>query len=349
MDFLAKLGLDAHKYYALVLALGWGNIVRLLVQAVIIIYALLWIRARIAGTQAERLVKGMLVLLGICLVFWLAGFTIITSILQQVIPIAVLALMIIFQPEIRRGLGYLGRGRGFRWDFSLTDSQRDAYQAVIEQIIVAVRELARTKVGALIVVEPLNGERDYLSPGTQLNADVSNHLLLSIFYPNSPLHDGALVIRRDKIIAAGVILPMTDNPKLSYRYGTRHRAALGLSEVYDALCIVVSEETGYISAASHGMLVRYSTADELSEPLRYIYNQETQGKAQTPLQAFFSIFSRGKRNLSSTTYSAPVLQPVSQLPDSNKTALKAKEQETGTIALVEPLTEIEKGSDPKTA
>jgi len=279
---------------------GWSDVLRLVAQVVIISYGLLWLRARIAGTQAERLVKGILVLVAVCLVSWWAKFTIIMFILQQLIPVAVLALLIIFQPEIRRGLGYLGRGKNVRFDLSLTDSQKDINHAVVQQIIAAVRELARTKIGALIVVEPLDGERDYLSPGTSINADVSSHLLLSIFYPNSPLHDGALVIRRDKIVAAGVILPMTDNPKLGYRYGTRHRAALGLSEVYDALCIVVSEETGYISAASHGMLVRYNTAEELSEPLSYIYHQPLESKTLTPLQSFLGLFNRNKRTETGT-------------------------------------------------
>jgi diadenylate cyclase len=320
MEYLANLGIDINKLLELVSELGWANLARLLAQTVIIVYGLLWLKARIAGTQAERLLKGILVLVGICLVSWWAGFTIIMFILQQLIPVAVLALLIIFQPEIRRGLGYLGRGKGLRLDLSLSDSQRDIRQAVVQQIISAVRELARNRIGALIVVEPLDGERDYLSPGTSINADVSSHLLLSIFYPNSPLHDGALVIRRDKIVAAGVILPMTDNTKLSYRYGTRHRAALGLSEVYDALCIVVSEETGYISAASHGMLVRYNTAEELSEPLGYIYNEPLQSKAQSPLQAFLTLFSRGKK---AAVASEPETTNPPELPTNNTGRLPA--------------------------
>jgi len=110
------------------------------------------------------------------------------------------------------------------------------------------------------------------------------------------LHDGALVIRDGKIIAAGVILPMTDDPKLSYRYGTRHRAAIGLSEIYDGLCIVVSEETGSISAASRGMLVRYNEASELSDPLKYLYQHSaTDGSGQGPLNAFLTLFNKGRR------------------------------------------------------
>ena len=145
----------------------------------------------------------------------------------------------------------------------------------------------------MIVIEPPEGERDYLSPGTPVNADISATLLLTLFFPKSPLHDGAVVIRKAKIVAAGVILPMTDNPKLSYKYGTRHRAAIGLSETYDGLCIVVSEETGAISAASRGMLARYSNAEDLSDPIAYLYHQGAESN-DSPLSSFLSLFGRGK-------------------------------------------------------
>lgn len=262
-----------------------------LVQIVLIGYALMWIWHRIIGTQAERLVKGLVVLVIICLVSSALGLTLITSILQNLIPVAVLALLITFQPEIRRGLGYLGRMDKFRLDLSLRNPAVEKSKQNIEHIINAVAELSRTRTGALIVVEPPSGERDYISPGTQVNADISTNLLLTLFFPLSPLHDGAVIIRQHKIVAAGVILPMTSDPKLSTKYGTRHRAAIGLSEMYDGLCIVVSEETGSISAASRGMLVRYSAADELADPLAYIYDQLASPK-QTPWHAFTNWFNR---------------------------------------------------------
>ncbi|MBX9670640.1 MAG: DNA integrity scanning protein DisA nucleotide-binding domain protein, partial [Candidatus Obscuribacterales bacterium] len=165
----------------------------------------------------------------------------------------------------------------------------------IDQIISAVRELSRSKTGALIVIEPSQGERDYVSPGTTVNANITTTLLLTIFFQNSPLHDGAVVIRQDKIVAAGVILPMTDDPQLSYRYGTRHRAAIGLSETYDGLCIVVSEETGAISAASRGMLARYKSADDLREPILYLYTQGGDSTSPNPMSNFLSLFSMARR------------------------------------------------------
>jgi diadenylate cyclase len=204
---------------------------------------------------------------------------------------------------MRRGLGYLGRMERFRFDLSLRNTEVDKFKRDIEQIISAVGELSQSKTGALIVVEPLEGERDYLSPGTTVNGDISSNLLQTIFFPNCPMHDGAVVIRRHKIVAAGVILPMTGNTKLSTKYGTRHRAALGLSEIYDGLCIVVSEETGSISAASRGLLVRYARAEDLAEPLSYIYKQPTEVRQLSPWNSFLALFNRAPKQ--EETPSAP--------------------------------------------
>ncbi len=300
---------------------NWLNAVKNFIQMLIICYCAIWIWRRIVGTQAERLVKGVMVLIGVAVISYFAGFTLVTSILQHLIPVAVMALVIIFQPEIRRGLGYLGRMNNFKIDFSLPNRETENTKRDIAQIISAVRDLSKTKVGALIVVEPPEGERDYLSPGTPVNADISSNLLLSIFFPKSPLHDGAVVIRQNKIVAAGVILPMTDDPKLSSRYGTRHRAAIGLSEIYDGLCIVVSEETGSISAANRGILARYSSADDLLDPLSYMYLKDVDRKSPTPLDSFLSMLGRKKQNTTDPTSGGegmvkPTLE-VAPTPESN--------------------------------
>jgi diadenylate cyclase len=190
-------------------------------------------------------------------------------------------------------------------DLSLRNHEVDKSKRDIEQIIAAVKKLSKQRTGALIVVEPPTGERDYLSPGTKVDADISTNLLLTLFFPKSPLHDGAVVLRQHKIVAAGVILPMSGDPKLSTKYGTRHRAAIGLSELYDGLCIVVSEETGSISAANRGMLVRYNSAQELAAPLSYIYDQPSVGSVTTPWQAFANWFNRS--NSSENKSIKPVL------------------------------------------
>lgn len=285
MDELSKLLNHAD-------AMTWAKDV---FQILVICYAIVWLWRRIAGTHAERLVKGLCVLIAISLVSAWLKLTIITSILHHLIPAAALALVIVFQPEIRRGLGHLGRVQSFKFDLALGGNDPAQIKNNIRQIIAAVKELSRTRTGALIVIEPPEGERDYVSPGTALKADITSTLLLTLFFPKSPLHDGAVVIRRDKIMAAGVILPMTDNPKISYKYGTRHRAAIGLSETYDGLCIVVSEETGAISAASRGMLARYTSAEDLLEPITYLY-QQTGPTSDNPLNSFLSLFGRSAIN-----------------------------------------------------
>lgn len=270
------------------------------VQVAIISYAVIWAWKRIVGSQAERLVKGVLVLASIWGMASILQFDLITYLLQTIFPVAVLALVIIFQPELRRGLGHLGKVNTLRFDFSLTGLEQVQLERDVEQIIVAVRELSRSKTGALIVIEPMHGERDYVSPGTTVNADISTTLLLTIFFDKSPLHDGAVVIRKNKVVAAGVILPMTDDPELSYRYGTRHRAAIGLSETYDGLCIVVSEETGAISAASRGMLARYREAEDLKDPIKYLYTQGMESKNTEHANSFLNLFTKTRKEAEET-------------------------------------------------
>lgn len=274
---------------------NWEVLIPLVIQVMIISYIMAWSWQRIIGSAAERIVKGVLVIAAVWGLAYLFRFTLITSLLHTFVPVVLIALIIIFQPELRRGLSHLGRMQSLKVDWSLTDAEMEKTKREVDQIISAVRELSRSKTGALIVIEPSQGERDYVSPGTTVNADISTTLLLSIFFPNSPLHDGAVVIRQDKILAAGVILPMTDDPQLNYRYGTRHRAAIGLSETYDGLCIVVSEETGAISAASRGMLARYKIADDLREPILYLYNQGGVSTSPNPMSNFLSLFSMGRR------------------------------------------------------
>jgi len=291
---------------------NWEILIPLVIQVLIISYVIAWSWQRIIGSNAERLVKGVLVIAAIWGLAYVLHFTLITTLLHTFVPVVLIALVIVFQPEIRRGLSHLGRMQSLKMDLSLTDAEVVKTKREIDQIISAVRELSRSKTGALIVIEPSQGERDYVSPGTTVNADISTTLLLSVFFPNSPLHDGAVVIRQDKIVAAGVILPMTDDPQLSYRYGTRHRAAIGLSETYDGLCIVVSEETGAISAASRGMLARYKAADDLREPILYLYTQGGDSTSPNPMSNFLSLFGRGKRDAVSETASSDELEAVSE-------------------------------------
>jgi diadenylate cyclase len=195
------------------------------------------------------------------------------GIIYLLLPFILVSLIIIFQPEIRRWLKRVARLKLFITGLIPGDLDPEDLAKDITQIVFAVKELAISKYGALIVIEPPETGHDYLSPGTEINGDISSNLILSIFTPKSPLHDGATIIQKDKIKGAGVILPITDNRQLSPIFGTRHRAALGLTEVFDCMCIVVSEETGSVSVAFHGKLLPCNKTDELTDYLTHFYSQ----------------------------------------------------------------------------
>ena len=163
----------------------------------------------------------------------------------------------------------------------------EAKTNVIKELTEAVKYCSRVKRGALIVLQKELDKSFYNDVGTVINADVSAELILTIFFPNTPLHDGAMVIHNDKILAAGVLLPLTEDPKLSWRYGTRHRAAIGASEISDSACIVVSEETGDISIAIDGILRKYEDISKFKEDLERIIGNEAQDKIDN---AFFQNF-----------------------------------------------------------
>ncbi len=280
-----------------------NNLIKICLQIIILSYIIFLVWRRIKGTQAEGLLKGAILLILFIAISYLAKLTLITSIIQHLIPFTLLAIVVIFQPEIRKGLNYLGRLKTFNMDINQPENFMSHKLAMArEQIIQAVRELSRTRIGALIVVEAGNTRFDYLSPGVKINADLTSLLLLSLFYPNSPLHDGAVIIKDNKIISAGVLLPMTESLKLSHRYGTRHRAAVGLSELYDGICIVVSEETGSISVAQQGVLTRVSKIEELKDLIAAFFDNLDDPKSINPLNNLWTLFSRN-----TSTYNAKLL------------------------------------------
>ena len=184
-----------------------------------------------------------------------------------------MSLIVIFQPELRRFLGYLGQPGFIKRTFFTCGSYKEASENdidVVKEIIESVKYLTKTKTGALIVFKKAMSSMAYSEVGTDIDAKVSTELILTIFHPNTPLHDGAMVIEGSKILAAGVLLPLTEDPKLSWKYGTRHRAALGMSEVSDAACLVVSEETGDVSICMDGLLKKYEDLTTLKTDLESI-------------------------------------------------------------------------------
>lgn len=261
---------------ALQLTFSWVNIIEVLI---IVIFLLLLYQKFIKGTQSEKLVKGIFILL----LAWLfsemlikLNLLILGAFLKTMVSIIMFGAVIIFQPEIRKFLGYLGQSNFFHAHFNLRRKNLQAEQKVnvIKELIESVKYLSKTRTGALIVLERGDDVHIYSDVGTQLDAILSTELLLTIFHPNTPLHDGAVVISGDSIKSAGVLLPLTEDPKLSWKYGTRHRAAIGMSETSDSACLVVSEETGDVSIALDGTLKKYDDITKLKKDLEILLGYE---------------------------------------------------------------------------
>lgn len=228
-----------------------------------VIYKLLFM---IRGTRAVQLVKGILVILVAAVVSNLLELSTIKWLLSQIWAVFFVMLVVIFQPEIRRALEHIGL-KSFFSKPVFADSEMDI-DDFEDNIVKACIAESKTKTGMLLVLERSVGLNDYINNGIQLDAKVSVQMLINIFVPNTPLHDGAAIIRGDRIVAAACFLPLTDNMYVSSELGTRHRAALGMSEVSDALVLVVSEETGRISAAKNGKLIKSLDESSLRKLLR---------------------------------------------------------------------------------
>lgn len=226
----------------------------------------------IKETRAEQLLKGIILIVLLIPVSSFFNLTMLNWILTKTITIGVLSFIIIFQPEIRRALEQLGR-TAFNDKHMLEDEE--LMENIITEITNSVENLSNSKTGALIIIEQITGLEDIVNTGTKLDAVVSSALLENIFVVNTPLHDGATIIRNDRIVSAGCFLPLTDNQDINKKLGTRHRAAIGISENSDALIIVVSEETGNISLAVNGSLTRNYTKQRLKDILmRIIKNRQ---------------------------------------------------------------------------
>lgn len=246
---------------------GFWDLLKAIVDISIVSYAIYKIATLIRETRAWQLIKGILFILIASKLSEILGLRTIAFILKMIIQYLAIALVVLFQPELRRGLEQIGRSR-FKNFFSFEDeSYTIKVKSNIEEIIKAVGEMSRTFTGALIVIERETKIGDIINSGIQIDSHVTSELLINIFTPNTPLHDGAVVIRGDKIKAAACFLPLTENPNLSKELGTRHRAALGISEVSDAIVVVVSEESGKISVALNGGLTRNLTSDTLRKAL----------------------------------------------------------------------------------
>lgn len=237
--------------------LGWRDLVDLLVVALVVYNLLLLIR----GTGGMRIVLGILVLLGAAWIATSLRLRALEASLAYLLPALPVVIVVLFQNQIRRALARVGRNPLLRL---MTDQTQETG---VHEIVIAAQALSLRRLGALIVIERLDGLRDYVENGILLDAEVSYDLLLTIFGHGTPLHDGAVIVQKDRVAAAACFLPLTTSASVSIEHGTRHRAAIGITEETDAVVVVVSEETGKISVAHEGRLTSDLTMRELRNRL----------------------------------------------------------------------------------
>lgn len=278
------LALFQSQIKALNLTLNWLNVFEVLI---IVVTVFAFYRKFIKNTQSEKLVRGIVFLFmawAFSEVLIMLDLNILGVFIKFLVTLVALSLIVIFQPELRRFLGYLGQP-GFisKTILGISPHKNNDKVDVVKEVLESVKYLSKSRTGALIVFQKEISASTYFDVGTKLNADVSTELILTIFHPNTPLHDGAMVIKDSKILSAGVLLPLTEDPKLSWKYGTRHRAAIGMSEVSDSACLVVSEETGDVSMSLDGTLKKYEDLTSLKTDLENIleYNDEDEDDKKT--------------------------------------------------------------------
>lgn len=264
------------------------NVIEILLISVLIYYILVWIRE----SRAWTLLKGLFVVLAFVLVAYFLKMTTILWLFQNLISVIIISIFVLFQPEIRRALEQLGRKNILASVFNIAGNGEDLAQAsktqekTMTEIIKACMEMSKTRTGALIVIEQDVRLSEYERTGIFLDSLVSSQLLINIFEHNTPLHDGAVFIRDNRIVAATCYLPLSDNMLLSKDLGTRHRAGVGISEVSDSVTLIVSEESGMISIAHDGMLFRGLNQDELRERLATLLKKQEAPKRKAPWRRF---------------------------------------------------------------
>jgi diadenylate cyclase len=219
----------------------------------------------IKETRAEQLIKGIIILVVMLKLSEWSKLYVVHYILMNTMTLGVVALLIVFQPELRRALEYIGRSKFLSKSMEASD---EGFNSMVSNLVNAVISLSREKIGALIVIERETGLNEIIHTGVKIDGEVSSGLLINVFIPNTPLHDGAVIIRRDRLMAAGCFLPLSETQSISKELGTRHRAAIGIAEQSDAIVIVVSEETGTISVAMNGKLTRHLDVNGLTTVIR---------------------------------------------------------------------------------
>lgn len=254
----------------------WGELIDLspvaalisIVDVLLVWFVFYQLMKIIKGTKAVQLLKGIFVIIVVRFLTDVFSLDTLRYLLDQVLPFGVLVIVIIFQPELRRALEQLGRGRLFARTNIQEEQER---KRLMEAITKSVSYMAKRRIGALISIERETGLSEYIETGIPLSADITSELLINIFIPNTPLHDGAVILQKNQIAAAGCYLPLSESSFISKELGTRHRAAIGLSEVTDAITIIVSEETGAVSITAAGDLDRNLSMEEFEARLRRVW------------------------------------------------------------------------------
>ncbi len=257
-----------NAYWNLIHRLGLADILDIVIVAVVLYEILMLIR----HTRGSAVLKGFGLLILASLVSNMIGLTALNWLLATVVQNGAIVLVILFQPELRHALEQVGRGAGLNSSSRREDN--DEVTKAIDGIVECCVSLSRRRVGALIVIEQKTGLKEYVETGTYIDAAVSSPLLENIFEPNTPLHDGAVVVSGTRVVAAACILPLTENRNVSRELGTRHRAAIGLTETTDALSLIVSEETGIISYARGGEISRGLDENSLRSMLNDLFHKQ---------------------------------------------------------------------------
>lgn len=270
-----KLFTDKYLFWLSIPQINLIDIIEIVILSFLMYQILLWVK----NTRAWMLVKGIIVILAFMLVAYIFRMNTILWLANKTINVGIIAMVIIFQPELRRALEQLGRknilGRVFNTETGRNSTERFS-DKTINEIIRAVYQMGRVKTGALIVMEREVALGEYERTGITVDAVLSAQLLINIFEHNTPLHDGAILVRGDRVVSATCYLPLSDDMELSKELGTRHRAAIGVSEVTDSFTIVVSEETGSVSVAENGSLRRNVDEETLRTLLENVQNKQTE-------------------------------------------------------------------------
>ena len=278
-----------HFFKNIVSGIGFTDILDILIVTFIIYKLLHFIRE----TRAEQLAKGLLFLMVATLLSKVLQLYTLHWILSGVMTVGLIAVVVIFQPELRRGLEYLGRSK---FSNVLSEGDKEEAKYMVGQLVEAVDSMSASHTGALIVIEREISLNDIAETGTIIDAAISSQMIGNIFYEGAPLHDGALIIRGSRIHAAGCVLPLTQNKNLNKELGTRHRAGIGITENSDALVIIVSEETGIISLAQNGKLTRFLDVKKVEKALFNLYLEESEKNLGERLSSFLRSVRQGVKD-----------------------------------------------------